>query len=129
MMKTPTTFEYRPGRRTAAVGAVVAIGVAGLMGLVAGTATAAPPGRCAENLNVRAEPDAAAPIVAVCRARSETRLGPTRGGYVELTDLGGWAALQYVSTAETAVAGPVPNTPDQNVALTPAPKPRTEVRG
>ena len=129
MMKAPTTFEYRPGRRTAAVGAVVAIGVAGLMGLVAGTATAAPPGRCVENLNVRAEPDAAAPVVALCRARSETRLGATRGGFVELTDLGGWAALQYVSTAETAVAGPVPNTPDQSVALTPNPRPQTEVRG
>jgi hypothetical protein len=129
MMKAPTAFEYRPGRRTATVGAVVAIGVAGLMGLVAGTATAAPPGRCAENLNVRAEPDATAPVVAVCRARSETRLGATRGGYVELTDLGGWAALQYVSTAETAVSGPVPETPDQNVALTPTPEPRTEVRG
>jgi hypothetical protein len=129
MMKAPSTFEYRPGRRTAAVGAVVAVGVAGLMGLVAGTATAAPPGRCVENVNVRAEPDADAPIVALCRARSETRLGATRGGYVELTDLGGWAALQYVSAAGSAVAGPVPSTPDQNVALTPDPRPRTEVRG
>jgi hypothetical protein len=129
MMKAPSTFEYRPGRRTAAVGAVVAVGAAGLMGLVAGTATAAPPGRCVENVNVRAEPDAGAPVVALCRARSETRLGATRGGYVELTDLGGWAALQYVSAAGTAVAEPVPGTPDQNVALTPDPRPRTEVRG
>jgi hypothetical protein len=128
-MKAPTTFEYRPGRRTAVVGAVLAVGAAGLMGLVAGTATAPPPGRCVENVNVRAEPDAGAPVVALCRARSETRLGATRGGYVELTDLGGWAALQYVSTAETAVAGPVPSTPDQNVALTPNPRPQTEVRG
>jgi hypothetical protein len=127
MMKAPTTFEYRPGRRTAAIGAVVAVGAAGLMGLVAGTATAAPPGRCVENVNVRAEPDADAPVVALCRARSETRLGATRGGYVELTDLGGWAAMQYVSVADTAAAGPVPSTPDQNVALTP--RPRTEVRG
>ncbi|HEY4418320.1 MAG TPA: hypothetical protein VGN22_02320 [Pseudonocardia sp.] len=126
-MKAPTAFEYRPGRRTAAVGAVVAVGAAGLMGLVAGTATTTPPGRCVENVNVRAEPDAGAPVVALCRARSQTRLGATHGRYVELTDLGGWAALQYVSSAETAVAGPAPSAPDQNVALTP--RPRTEARG
>jgi hypothetical protein len=128
-MKVPTTFGYRPGPRMAAVGAVVAVGAAGLMGLVAGTAAAAPPGRCLENVNVRAEPEAGAPVVALCRAHSETRLGATRGGYVELTDLGGWAALQYVSAAEAAVAGPVPSTPDQNVALTANPRPQTEARG
>jgi hypothetical protein len=128
-MRAPTSFRYRPGRRTATVGAVVAVGAAGIMALVAGTAAAAPPGRCIENVNVRAEPDAGAPVVALCPARTEARLGPTRGGYVELTDLGGWAAVQYVSGADTTGAQPVPSTPDQDVALTPTPTPEIDVRG
>lgn len=129
MMKVTTTVGYRPGRRAAAVGAVVAVGSAGLMGLVAGTATAAPPGECVANVDVRAEPDAGTPVVALCRVRSESRVGATRGGYVELTDVGGREAAQYVATAETAVAGPVPSTPGRTVVLTPNAGPRTGIHG
>jgi uncharacterized protein YraI len=120
-MNAPTSFRYRPGPRTALVGAVGAVAVAGLMAGVAGTATAGPPARCIENVNVRAEPHPGAPIIAVCPAGAKTRLGPTRDGYVELTDLGGWAALQYVATGAGGRVEPALHSPGRNVALTPAP--------
>jgi hypothetical protein len=56
----------RRARTVAGVGAAVAVGTAGLMALAAGTAAADEPGRCHGTVNVRAEPDLAAPVVGVC---------------------------------------------------------------
>jgi uncharacterized protein YraI len=120
-MKERASLSYRPGRAAAAVGAMVAVGASSLMALVAPTASAER-GRCTQNVNVRSGPDADAPIVAQCEAGSEVRVGETRQGFVQLTDLGGWASTQYVATDGATPVGSVLRTPE-GVAPTPAPQP------
>ncbi len=98
-------------RRSAAVAsAVVAVGAATLMGLTAGIASASGPGECIENVNVRAEPSLDAQIVALCEAGTAVQTGMVRNGFVEITDLGGWAAEEFISVDRTAPA-PTPSTP------------------
>ncbi|WP_214371385.1 SH3 domain-containing protein [Pseudonocardia sp. H11422] len=87
----------RPGRAAAVVGGLVAVGATTMMALVAGTAGAAEPGRCTDNVNVRAEPSATARIISVCERGTEVSVGETRNGFVQLTNLRGWAAEEYVS--------------------------------
>ncbi|WP_219416443.1 SH3 domain-containing protein [Pseudonocardia nigra] len=101
-MKAPTTILGRPGRAAATLGAVVAVSAAGAMALVAGTAAADEPGRCTDNVNVRAEPDITSQIVALCEAGTEVQTGEIRDGFIQLTDLGGWAHRDYI-----AIDGPV----------------------
>jgi hypothetical protein len=130
-MKAPTTLLNRPGRAAAVVGAVVAVSATTLMALVAGTAAASEPGRCVENVNVRAEPDVASRIVAMCEAGTEVQVGETRNGFVRLTDLGGWSAQEYVSVNGAAPAAPADRAPaapdttpapsDRDPATTPSP--------
>lgn len=101
----------RPGRTAAVVGAVVAVSATTLMGVLAGTASAVSPGRCVENVNVRAEPSTDSRIVAVCEAGTAVETGRIRNGFVQLTDQGGWAAEQYVSVDGAApAAGSAPST-------------------
>jgi hypothetical protein len=100
-MKAPKSLFDRPGRGAATVGAVVAVSATAVVALVSGTATATPaagePSRCAKNVNVRAEPDPTSRIVALCEQGTEVKVGESRDGFVELTNLGGWAAQEYVS--------------------------------
>jgi hypothetical protein len=97
-------------RVAALVGAVVATGAVALMAVVSGTAAAAPAagqsGRCVDNVNVRAEPDPTADIVAVCERGQAVQVGETRDGFVHLLDLDGWSAQQYI-----AVGGRMPVRP------------------
>src|SRR5688572_7017685 len=86
----------RPGRLAAVVGAVAAVSATSMLAIVGG-ASAAEPGRCVETVNVREEPDINSPIVAVCEAGTEVMTGQSRNGFVQLSDLDGWAAQQYVS--------------------------------
>jgi uncharacterized protein YraI len=92
----------RPGRAAAVVGAVVAVSATTLMALVAGTASAAEPGRCTDNVNVRSEPVFNAPIVALCEAGTDVEVGETRNGFVRLVDLGGWASEEFVTLDSAA---------------------------
>jgi hypothetical protein len=107
-MKAPTSLFDRPGRAVAVVGAVVAVSATAAVALVAGTATATPAddesGRCTKNVNVRAEPDVTSRIVALCEQGTEVQVGESRGGFVQLTNLGGWAAQEYVSVNGQAPA-------------------------
>lgn len=100
-MKAPKSLFDRPGRAAATVGAVVAVSATAVVALVSGTATATPaagePSRCAKNVNVRAEPDPASRIVALCEQGTEVKIGESRDGFVQLTNLGGWAAQEYIS--------------------------------
>lgn len=100
-MKAPTSLFGRPGRATAVVGAVLAVSATAAVALLSGTATATPspeqPGRCTKNVNVRAEPDAASRIVALCEEGTAVKVGEARDGFLRLTNLGGWAAQEYVS--------------------------------
>ena len=95
-MKAPKSLFDRPGRAAAVVGAVVAVSATATVALLSGTATAAPgvtePGRCTKNVNVRAEPDIAAKIVALCEEGPAVPVGEARDGFLQLTTLGGWAA-------------------------------------
>ena len=88
-MKAPKSLFDRPGRAAAVVGAVVAVSATTAVALLSGTATAAPgvtePGRCTKNVNVRAEPDIAAKIVALCEDGTEVQVGEARDGFVQLT--------------------------------------------
>lgn len=111
-MKAPTSLFDRPGRATAVVGAVLAVSATAAVALVSGTAAADEPGRCTTNVNVRSEPDTGSRIVALCEAGTEVQVGESRAGFVRLTNLGGWAAQEYVSVngrppapAERATAG------------------------
>ncbi len=100
-MKAPKSLFDRPGRAAATVGAVVAVSATAVVALVSGTATATPaagePSRCAKNVNVRAEPAPTSRIVALCEQGTEVKVGESRAGFVELPNLGGWAAQEYVS--------------------------------
>ena len=84
------------GRTAAGVGALVAAGAVTLV-VIGGTANAAGTGRCTDNVNVRQKPDITSQIVAVCERGQAVQVGKTRDGFVQLTDLGGWAAQEYVS--------------------------------
>lgn len=103
-MKAPTSLLNRPGRAAAAVGAVVAVSATAAMAIAAGTASADEPGRCTDNVNVRAEPNSEARIVALCEAGTEVKVAERQGNFVKLTDLAGWAAAQYVSVNGAAPA-------------------------
>ena len=82
----------RSGRTIAVAGAVVAAGAAALM--TAGVAAAAP-GRCAVDVDVRAEPSTDAGVVAVCEAGTAVPTGRVGDGF-ELTDLDDRAAAESV---------------------------------
>lgn len=104
------------GRAIAVVGALVAVGATTTMALVAGTASAAPtatqPGKCIDNVNVRADASTTSKIVAVCETGQAVKVAETRDGFVHLTDLKGWAAQEYVSVdGKTAPAPPSRATP------------------
>ncbi len=107
-MKAPKSLFDRPGRAAAVVGAVVAVSATATVALLSGTATAAPgvtePGRCTKNVNVRAEPDIATKIVALCEEGTAVQVGEARDGFLQLTNLGGWAAQEYVSVNGRAPA-------------------------
>lgn len=120
-MNTGLTIR-RPGRAAAVVGAVVAVSATTMMALVAGTASASEPGRCTENVNVRAEPDINSRIVALCEAGTNVQVGESRDGFVQLIDLGGWSAQEYVSVNGAPAAAPAPRAaaaPTPGVAAAP----------
>jgi uncharacterized protein YraI len=98
-----------PGRAAAAVGGVLAVGAAGLMAVLAGTASAATTGTCTDNVNVREQPAADAAIVAVCDRGTEVQVGETRNGFVKLENLDGWAVKDYVKTDGTASDADTPD--------------------
>jgi hypothetical protein len=89
------------GRAAAGVGALVAAGAVTLV-VVGGTANAAGAGRCTDNVNVRKDPDITSQIVAVCERGQAVQVGKIRNGFVQLTDLDGWAAQKYISVAGRA---------------------------
>ncbi|WP_181784138.1 SH3 domain-containing protein, partial [Pseudonocardia pini] len=96
----------RPSRVAAAVGGAVAVGAAALMAVLAGTASAATPGVCTDNVNVRAEPKADAKIVAVCDRGTKVQIGEEKDGFVELENLGGWSVKEFVKADAAAPADP-----------------------
>ncbi|MHA6794844.1 SH3 domain-containing protein [Pseudonocardia bannensis] len=100
----------RPGRAAAVVGGLVAVGATTMMALAAGTAGAAEPGRCTDNVNVRAEPSPTARIIAVCERGTEVTVGEKRNGFVKLTNLGGWSAEEFVSVDGATPARNAPTT-------------------
>jgi hypothetical protein len=91
------------GRAAAGVGALVAAGAVTLV-VVGGTANAAGTGRCTDNVNVREKPDITSEIVAVCERGQSVQVGKTQDGFVQLADLDGWAAQEYVSVDGRAPA-------------------------
>ena len=91
------------GRAAAGVVALVAAGAVTLV-VVGGTANAAGTGRCTDNVNVREQPDITSEIVAVCERGQSVQVGKTQDGFVQLTDLDGWAAQEYVSVDGRAPA-------------------------
>jgi hypothetical protein len=107
-MKAPTSLFDRPGRAAAVVGAVITVSATAAVALISGTAAAAPdadePGRCTKNVNVRAQPDVASQIVALCEEGTAVQVGESRAGFRRLTDLGGWAAQEYISVNGRAPA-------------------------
>ena len=87
---------HRRGRAAAVVGGLVAAGATTVLVMV-GTASAAEQGRCTDNVNVRSQPSATASVVTVCKRGTDVTIGERRNGYVQLTNLNGWASEQYVS--------------------------------
>jgi hypothetical protein len=107
-MKACKSLFGRPARATAVVGAVIAVSATAAVALLSGTATAGPspeqPGRCTKNVNVRAEPTISSRIVALCEAGTAVKVGEARDGFLRLTNLGGWAAQEYISVNGRAPA-------------------------
>jgi hypothetical protein len=102
-----TSLADRPGRAAVAVGAMVVVSTTTAVALASGAA-AAEPGRCTGNVDVRSEPDVTSRVVTLCEAGTPVRVGETRDGFVQLVDLEGWAAQEYVAVDEAAPheAGP-----------------------
>lgn len=94
-------MKPNPRRLAALVGALAVAGVTAT-GVIVGTASAAGTGTCTESVNVRSEPSATAPIVAVCERGETTALGTSRNGFVELPEYDGWASEEYVSTSSSS---------------------------
>lgn len=90
----------------AVLGAMVAVSATTLMGLT-GIASASVPGTCTETVNIRERPSIDSRIVALCEAGTAAQTGPTRDGFVRITDLGGWAVQECIS-ADDAPARPTP---------------------
>lgn len=86
----------RPGRVATVIGAVAAVS-AGTMIAMFGTASAAEPAKCVDNVNVREQPRIDARVVALCEAGTTVEAGEIRNGFVRLTDLGGWASQEFIS--------------------------------
>jgi Bacterial SH3 domain len=105
------------GRAAAGVGALVAAGAVTLL-VVGGTASAAGTGRCTDNVNVREKPDVTSKIVAVCERGEAVQVGKTRNGFVQLTNLDGWAAQAYVSVDGRAPAAAASTTRTTAAAAT-----------
>jgi hypothetical protein len=96
-MRTPTSLINRPRRAAATAGALLAVSAATAMAVAVGTAAAAEPGRCVTTVNVRAEPTIGSAVVGQCAAGTAVQVGDEQNGFVELAELGGWAAAQYVA--------------------------------
>jgi uncharacterized protein YraI len=111
-------------KKVAAVGGVVAVSAAAAMALVAGSASAEVPGRCTDNVNVRAEPSTDARIVALCESGTGVQVGESRDGFLQLTNLKGWAAQQYVSVNGRSPAAPAEA--ESDVDTTPRPEPSSD---
>jgi Bacterial SH3 domain len=116
-MPTPLPSIRRPGPAAATAGVLIAAGAAVTMAVAVGTAAADTPGRCVTNVNVRAEPDITSSIVGRCQAGTAVQVGPERNGFVQLSELHGWAAADYVAvdgatpTPAPAPAGDAPTPP------------------
>jgi uncharacterized protein YgiM (DUF1202 family) len=108
------------GRAAAAAGALVAAGAAALVA-VGGVANAAGTGRCSDNVNVREKPDITSKIVAVCERGQAVQIGKTRDGFVQLTDLGGWATQEYVLVDGHAPAAPASRSSATSTSAKPRP--------
>jgi uncharacterized protein YraI len=111
-------------KKVAAVGGVVAVSAAAAMALVAGSASAEVPGRCTDNVNVRAEPSTDARIVALCESGTRVQVGESRDGFLQLTNPKGWAAQQYVSVNGRSPAAPAEA--ESDVDTTPRPEPSSD---
>jgi hypothetical protein len=102
-MKSPLLLFDRPGRAAVAlVGVVAAVSASTAVALITGIATAMPAaaeaGRCTENVDVRALPDATSHVVALCEEGTQVQVGgESRNGFLQLTDIGGWAPQEHVS--------------------------------
>ena len=114
-------------KKVAAVGAVVAVSTTAAMALLAGSASADVPGRCTVNVNVRAEPSTDARIIALCEAGTQVQVGESKNGFLQITNLKGWAAQQYVSVNGRSPAAPAASTSD--VDTTKKPKPSSDDDG
>lgn len=87
----------RPGRVAAMIGAVAAVSASSMIALVVGTASAAEPAKCVDNVNVREQPKTDSKVVALCQKGTTVEAGEVRNGFVRLNDLGGWASQEYIS--------------------------------
>jgi hypothetical protein len=83
-------------KKVAVVGAVVAVGAAAAMAIVAGTASADVPGDCTGSVNLLGEPGIDPLVVAGCESVSPLGVGETNDDLRRLTDLPGWTAQDSV---------------------------------
>jgi hypothetical protein len=110
-MPVPTSLIDRPGRAAVTAGVLLAASAAAAMALAVGTASAAAPGRCTTDVNVRTEPAVTAPVVGRCAEGTAVQVGEERDGFVQLAELGGWAAAQYVARDDVPVPAPAGDAP------------------
>jgi len=82
--------------RVAALVGALAVAGAGTI-IAAGTASANEPAKCVENVNVREEPKIDSQVIALCKAGTAVQAGEVRNGFVQLVDLGGWSAQEFIS--------------------------------
>ncbi|HEX4248793.1 MAG TPA: SH3 domain-containing protein [Pseudonocardia sp.] len=86
------------GRIAALVGLVVATATA-LVLAMAGPAVAAGSQltSCTDQVRVRSQPNANAPVIGSCKAGEKVTVDETRNGFAHLVNKQGWASAEYVA--------------------------------
>jgi hypothetical protein len=109
----PASLPDGPARVAAGAALLLVTAAAIALGATAGSAAAAAPGRCTDDVNVRAEPDPTAEVVGLCATGTVVEVGERRDGFVRLPELGGWSAERYVAV-DGEPTGPAP---DEEITL------------
>src|SRR5882757_2639983 len=95
-VKSMSKFRFSP--RIAALAGLAVVTASTLVVTMVGPAVAASPRltSCTEQVRVRSQPSASAPVIGSCKAGEQVTVDETRNGFAHLVNKKGWASSDYV---------------------------------
>src|SRR5882757_2840286 len=95
-VKSMSKFRFSP--RIAALAGLAVATATTLVVTMVGPAVAASPRltSCTEQVRVRSQPSASAPVIGSCKAGEQVTVDETRNGFAHLVNKKGWASSDYV---------------------------------